>query len=184
MFICSSLSSIRLWISGREMSALIAAFRQLTACSTMFRKGLWGGSILSSVFRAGTVGFRWAGAPSYTKITDSSGSRFVLACVRKLSKRAAFSPSTKAEENTSSLIGLSTFTSEDNFPPRFNMTRERLWTLQRMTSYGEIEIEQMYPNEVDFNAMGAHHFGIRPVNPVRPETFRQMLRCLPWLKMH
>ena len=54
------------------------------------------------------------------------------------------------------------------------MTRERLWTLQRMTSYGEIEIEQMYPNEVDFNAMGAHHFGIRPVNPVRPETFRQV----------
>ena len=35
----STLSFIRLWISGREMSALIAAFRQLIACSTMFRKG-------------------------------------------------------------------------------------------------------------------------------------------------
>ena len=29
--LASSLSSIRLWISGREMSALIAAFRQLPA---------------------------------------------------------------------------------------------------------------------------------------------------------
>ena len=57
------------------------------------------------MFGAGTVGFRWAVAPSYTKITDSSGSRFVLACVRKLSKRAAFIPPTKAEENTSPLIG-------------------------------------------------------------------------------
>ena len=37
--LASSLSSIRLWISGREMSALIAAFRQLIACSTMFKKG-------------------------------------------------------------------------------------------------------------------------------------------------
>ena len=57
------------------------------------------------MFGAGTVGFRWAGAPSYTKITESSGSRFVLACVRKLSKRAAFIPPTKAKENTSPLIG-------------------------------------------------------------------------------
>ena len=72
--LASSLSAIRLWISGREMSALIA-------CSTMFKKGLLGGSILNSVFGAGTVGFRWAGTPSYTKITVSSGSRFVLACV-------------------------------------------------------------------------------------------------------
>ena len=79
------------------MSALIAAFRQLIASSTMFRKGLWGGSILSSVFGAGMTGFRWAGALSYTKIT-SSGSRFVLACARKLSKRAAFIPPTAAEE--------------------------------------------------------------------------------------
>ena len=35
----------------------------------------------------------------------SSGSRFVLACVRKLWKRAAFICPTKAEENTSPLIG-------------------------------------------------------------------------------
>ena len=36
----SSLSSRSLWISGPEMSALVAAFRQLIACSTMFRKRL------------------------------------------------------------------------------------------------------------------------------------------------
>ena len=34
-----------------------AAFRQLIDCSTMFREGLYGGSIFSSVFGAGTVGF-------------------------------------------------------------------------------------------------------------------------------
>ena len=50
-------------------------------------------------------GFRWAGAPSYTKITDSLGSRFDLACARKSSKRAAFISSTAAEEKTSPLIG-------------------------------------------------------------------------------
>ena len=88
--LASSLSSIRLWISGRKMSALVAAFRQLIACSTLFRKGLCGGSIFRSVFGAGTVGFRWAGAPSYTKITDSSGSRFVLACVTRTRELAAF----------------------------------------------------------------------------------------------
>ena len=51
------------------------------------------------------TGFRWAGAPSYTKITSSSGSRFVLACARKLSKRAALILLRAAEENTSPLIG-------------------------------------------------------------------------------
>ena len=45
-------------------------------------------------------GFRWAGPPSYTKITPSSGSKFVLACARKLSKRAAFIPPTASEEDT------------------------------------------------------------------------------------
>ena len=57
------------------------------------------------VFGAGMTGFRWAGAPSYTKITSSSGSRFVLACARKLSKRAALILLRAAEENTSLLIG-------------------------------------------------------------------------------
>ena len=36
--LASSLLSMRLWISGREMSDLIAAFRQLIACSTIFRE--------------------------------------------------------------------------------------------------------------------------------------------------
>ena len=63
------------------------------------------GGILSSVFGAAMTGFRWAGAPSNTKITPSSGSRFLLTCVRKLSKRTAFIPPTAAEENTSPLIG-------------------------------------------------------------------------------
>ena len=54
-------------------------------------------------FLAGMTGFRWAGAPSYTKITSSSG--LVLACARKLSKREAFNPPRAAEENTSPLIG-------------------------------------------------------------------------------
>ena len=77
----------------------------LSQTSAMFGKGLWGGSILSSVFGAGMTGFRMAGAPSYTKITSSSGSRFVLACARKLSKRAALILLRAAEENTSLLIG-------------------------------------------------------------------------------
>lgn len=80
--------------------------------------------------------------------------------------------------------GLSTFTSVANFPQGFQKTPKRLWKLQSMTSYGEIQIAQLYPNEIHFNAINMNHFGIRPVNPVRPETFRQMLQCLPWLKMH
>ena len=50
------------------------------------------------------TGFRRAGAPSNTKITPSSRSKFLLTCARKLSKRAAFIPPTAAEENTSPLI--------------------------------------------------------------------------------
>ena len=64
--LASSLSSIRLWMSGREMSALIPAFRQLIACSTMFKKGLyigrkhfqlrvWGGNGWVSVGRCSAI---------------------------------------------------------------------------------------------------------------------------------
>ena len=61
--------------------------------------------MLSSVFGAGMLGFLWAGALSQTKITDSSGSKFVLACARKLLKRSAFIPPTAADENTSPFMG-------------------------------------------------------------------------------
>ena len=63
--LASSLSSIRLCISGREMSALIAAFRQLIARSTMFKKRTigrkhfqvraWGGNGRVSVGRCSVI---------------------------------------------------------------------------------------------------------------------------------
>ena len=57
------------------------------------------------MFGAELTRFRWAGAPSYTKITSFSRSRFVLVCAKKLSERAAFFPPTASEENTSPSIG-------------------------------------------------------------------------------
>ena len=52
------------------------------ACSTMFKNGLYGGSFRNSVLGAGTGGFLCAGAPSYMKMTSSSGSRLRRVCVR------------------------------------------------------------------------------------------------------
>ena len=95
-FLTASLSPIKRWISGREMSAFIAALRALIACSTMFKNGLHGGSFRNSVLTAGTGGLLCAGAPSYMKITSSSGSRLRRVCVRKSAKRSRFIPPRKA----------------------------------------------------------------------------------------
>ena len=46
------------------MSAFMAAFKALIACSTMLRNGLYGGSFLSSELGPGMAGLLWAGAPS------------------------------------------------------------------------------------------------------------------------
>ena len=56
-FLVSSLSSILTCTSGLEISALMAPFRQLIACSTMFRKGLCGGNFFGSVLGPGFSGF-------------------------------------------------------------------------------------------------------------------------------
>ena len=88
-----------------EISALIAAFRQLYDVEERAVGGGGEGNILGSVSGAGMTRFQWAGTPSYAKITSSLISRLVLACARKLSKCAEFIPPTAAEENTSPLIG-------------------------------------------------------------------------------
>ena len=73
-----------------------------------------------------------------------------------------------------STTGFSTYTDVTKFPPGFQIKPERLWTLQKMTSYDEMHITQMYPKEVEFNKIDENHFGIRPVGSVKPETFRQV----------
>jgi len=77
-----------------------------------------------------------------------------------------------------SITGFSTYTEEAKFPLEFRINRERLWKLQKMTSYetphDKIDITQMYPKEVEFNEIDENHFGIRPVKPVRPETFKEV----------
>lgn len=79
--------------------------------------------------------------------------------------------------------GFSTYTAVKKFPEGFRINPEQLWKLQKMTSYDKMHITQMYPKEVEFNEINENHFGIRPVDSVKPETFRQILRCLPWEKI-
>ena len=55
LFICSC-------CSGRLISAFMAAFKALMACSTMLRNGLYGGSFLSLEFGPGIAGLLWAGS--------------------------------------------------------------------------------------------------------------------------
>ena len=74
-----------------------------------------------SVLAAGMAGFRCAGAPSYMKITSSSGSRFCLFWAKKSLKRGAFIPPKKAEWNTRPLTG-DTARATVTFRPRWPHT--------------------------------------------------------------
>lgn len=89
--------------------------------------------------------------------------------------------------------GLSTyiFTDKDNLHPEFQHTSpQQLWKLKYNTSYrirgmGRRNYKLKCPEEMEIRAdpKKKGHFCIRPVNPVKPEIFRQMLRCLPWQKV-
>lgn len=70
----------------------------------------------------------------------------------------------------------------ERLPLHDQQNPERLWKLQRDTTHN---YTQMYPEEIKIALKNAYngHYLIRPAEPVRLETFRQMLRCLPWLKM-
>ena len=59
-------------------SGIIGGMNTQILCSTMLRNGLYGGSFLSSVLCPGSAGLWWAGAPSYTNMMFSSGSRFSI----------------------------------------------------------------------------------------------------------
>ena len=102
----SSLLSIRLWISGHEMSALIAAFRQLNAELPAPR--CWGNDCWGRHFKLCVCGGNDRVSVSRRSVIHEDHFRlrihFVLACA-KLSRHAAFIPLTTAEENTSPLIG-------------------------------------------------------------------------------
>lgn len=84
--------------------------------------------------------------------------------------------------------GLSTYTDERHLPENFKEKTEGLWKLKNVTTYGEERIRLMCPKEMELcpDPEDRNHFGIRPVEnvDVEPAKFRQMLRCLPWLKMY
>lgn len=78
--------------------------------------------------------------------------------------------------------GLSIFSDIENLPQNDRRHPQRLWKLQKeITNSGELR----YPTEIEITLENADHghYLIRPTTSVRLETFRQMLRCLPWLKM-
>lgn len=78
--------------------------------------------------------------------------------------------------------GLSTFTDKGSLPEELQKKEDQLWKLVKVIN-GET---LMYPIEVIIRRDGRkkNHFVIKPGVPVRLEIFRQMLRCLPWLKMY
>lgn len=56
-----------------------------------------------------------------------------------------------------------------------------------MTNYKKKKIRLTFPEEMELklDPQDVNHFGIRPVkNDVEPAKFRQMLRCLPWMKIY
>lgn len=84
--------------------------------------------------------------------------------------------------------GLSTYTDEREFSSDYEKALERLWKLDQKTNYYETQITQTYPLEMEVHPdkNNKNHFGIRPAEYVilKPEKFRQMLRCLPWVKIY
>lgn len=79
--------------------------------------------------------------------------------------------------------GLSIFADIENLPQEDSEHPERLWMLQKeITNSGELK----YPTEIEITLENANngHYLIKPTEPVTLETFIQMLRCLPWMKMY
>ncbi|XP_067032027.1 uncharacterized protein [Acropora muricata] len=79
--------------------------------------------------------------------------------------------------------GLSIFADKENLPQEDSEHPERLWMLQKeIANSGELK----YPTEIEITPENANngHYLIKPTAPVTLETFIQMLRCLPWMKMY
>lgn len=79
--------------------------------------------------------------------------------------------------------GLSIFADIENLPLDDRRHPERLWKLQKeITNSGRLK----YPTEIQITPVNAAHghYLIKPTVPVTLETFIQMARCLPWLKMY
>lgn len=72
--------------------------------------------------------------------------------------------------------GFSTYTDKVYLPVHFQERPERLWRI-------ECGVMQMYPAEMELKLKGEHHYVIKPMASVTPETLRRMLRCLPWVKL-
>ncbi|XP_067031092.1 uncharacterized protein [Acropora muricata] len=84
--------------------------------------------------------------------------------------------------------GLSTYTAKEYLPENLKEKEGQLWKLKNATTYYKETISLTYPKEMELHPdpNNENHFGIRPVEDVdvEPAKFRQMLRCLPWLKMY
>ena len=78
-----------------------------------------------------------------------------------------------------STTGLSTYTSEERFPPNLHYDKKELWKLQTVEEGSEgSEIPIKYPTEMELSPIreSIYHFGIKPAKNkrVRPETFLQV----------
>ena len=75
-------------------------------------------------------------------------------------------------------LSLYTYTDKANLPEDLQGSLGRLWKLKNKTSYNKKQIDLNYPEEMELypdpNSKDKNHFGIRPMEPVRPETFRQV----------
>lgn len=78
--------------------------------------------------------------------------------------------------------GLRLYSDFPRLPLHDQQNPERLWKLERLTADGDL---QMYPNEIKIVLENGHNgqYLIKPTEPVSLETFKQMLRRLPWVKM-
>ncbi|XP_074631835.1 uncharacterized protein LOC141890290 [Acropora palmata] len=79
---------------------------------------------------------------------------------------------------------LSTYTSEEDLKEDLVYDKKELWKLQTQEEGSEIRIK--YPTEMELSPIrqSINHFGIKPAQNMRHETFLQMLRCLPWTKLY
>ncbi|XP_068730606.1 uncharacterized protein [Montipora capricornis] len=78
--------------------------------------------------------------------------------------------------------GLSTYTDENRLRHVLRVREERLWKLGPSDDARQI----FYPAEMQLkqDKRDPTHFGINPKERMRPEKFKQMLRCLPWVKLY
>lgn len=78
------------------------------------------------------------------------------------------------------LCGLKLYADVKYLPPSVRPRPDRLWKLQRVITHDYMEKYNVEIKRVGETGL----YLLRPTKPVTPETFRQTLRCLPWVKMY